>query len=128
MKTFCLALALACGLFVAGAASAQTPAANVAGAWNLSVTTQRGTFDQTLKIQQDGSTIKGTISSRRGETPFTGAVKGNELTFSITRDTPNGTFTMNYDATVDGDSMKGTAKNDRFSMDFTGKRAAANTQ
>ena len=52
-------------------------------------------------------------------------MKGDTLTFSVTRETPRGTFTMDYKATVTGDSMKGTAGNDRFTMDFTGKRAAA---
>ena len=50
-------------------------------------------------------------------------MSGNEITFSVTRETSRGTFTLNYKATVDGDSMKGAASNDRFSMDFTGKRA-----
>ncbi|HEV2497980.1 MAG TPA: hypothetical protein VGY31_00175 [Terriglobia bacterium] len=115
---------LMCGLMVmiCGAGIAQDQAANVAGSWTLSATTQRGTFTQAMTIQQDGSSIKGTIKGRRGETPFTGTVKGNAINFTVSRDTPRGTFTMTYDGTVDGDSMKGTAKNDRFSLDWTAKR------
>ena len=123
-QLFALALVLGLGLIVGSVAMAQD-AANVAGSWNLTMTGQRGTFEQTLKLAQNGDTVTGTISGRRGESPVKGSVKGNTLTFSVTRETPRGTFTMDYKATVTGDSMKGTAGNDRFSLDFTGKRASS---
>ena len=123
-QLFALALVLGLGLFIGSVAMAQD-AANVAGTWNLSMTSQRGTFEQTLKLEQKGDAVTGTLSGRRGDSPVKGSVKGDTLTFSVTRETPNGTRTMDYKATVTGDSMKGTAGNDRFTMDFTGKRAAA---
>lgn len=129
-KTYLYALAMAVGLAlsVSGAALAQEAPANVAGTWNLTITTPRGTFNSTLTLKQDGAKVTGTVSSRMGDTAISkGAVSGDTLTFEITRDTPNGTFTMNYKATVKGDDMKGTAGNDRFSMDFTGKRGAASS-
>lgn len=117
---------LACGVSIllcgAVAALGQDQPVNVAGPWTLTATTPRGTFNQSMTIQQDGSTIKGVISGRRGETPFTGTVKGNAISFTVSRDTPRGTFTMAYDGTVDGDSIKGTAKNRRFSFDWTAAR------
>ena len=122
-QLFALALVLALGLLTGSAAMAQGGSAGVAGTWNLTMTSQRGTFDQTLKLEQNGNAVTGTITGRRGDSPVKGSVSGNEVTFSVTRETPRGTFTLNYKATVDGDSMKGTASNDRFSMDFTGKRA-----
>ncbi|MGA8186118.1 MAG: hypothetical protein WB819_21005 [Terriglobia bacterium] len=121
---FALAMVLGLGLFIGSVAMAQDAAATVAGTWNLTMSGQRGTFEQTLKLEQKGDTVTGTISGRRGDSPVKGSVKGDTLTFSVTRDTPRGTFTMDYKATVTGDSMKGTAGNDRFSLDFTGKRAA----
>jgi hypothetical protein len=124
-QLFALALALGLGLFIGSVAMAQGTAATVAGTWNLTLNSPRGTFDQTLKLEQKGDTLTGTISGRRGDSPVKGSVKGDTLTFSVTRETPNGTFTMDYKATVTGDSMKGTAGNERFTMDFTGKRAAA---
>ena len=123
-QIFALALALGLGLFIGSVAMAQGGAANVAGTWTLTMTGQRGTFEQTLKLEEKGDTVTGTITGRMGETPVKGSVKGDALTFSVTRETPRGTFTMDYKATVTGDSMKGTAGNDRFSLDFTGKRAA----
>jgi hypothetical protein len=122
-QLFALTLALGLGLFIGSAAMAQGAAANVAGTWNLTMTSQRGTFEQTLKLEQKDDTVTGTISGRRGESPVKGSVKGDTLTFSVTRETPRGTFTMDYKATVTGESMKGTAGNERFSMEFTGKRA-----
>jgi hypothetical protein len=124
-QLFVLALVLGLGLFTGSAAMAQGAEANVAGTWNLTMSGQRGTFEQTLKLEQNGGTVTGTISGRSGDTPVKGSVKGDTLTFAVTRDTPRGTFTMDYKATVTGDSMKGTAGNERFSLDFTGKRAAS---
>lgn len=122
-QLFALVLVLALGLFTGSAAMAQGGPASVAGTWKLTMTGQRGTFDQTLKLERNGNAVTGTITGRRGDSPVKGSLAGNELTFSVTRETSRGTFTLNYKATVDGDSMKGNASNDRFSMDFTGKRA-----
>jgi hypothetical protein len=123
-RLFALAMVLGLALFTASVTMAQE-AANVAGTWDLTMTSQRGTFDQTLKLEQQGDAVTGTISGRRGDSPVKGSVKGDALTFSVTRETPRGTFTMDYKATVTGDSMKGTASNERFSMGFTGKRAGS---
>ena len=123
-QLFALALVLGLGFLAGSMAMAQDTAANVAGTWNLTMTGQRGTFEQTLKLEQKDDTVTGTISGRRGDSPVKGSVKGDALTFSVTRETPQGTFTMDYKATVSGDTMKGTAGNDRFSLEFTGKRGA----
>jgi hypothetical protein len=77
---------------------------------------------QTLTIQQDAGKIKGTLTGRRGETPFEGTVTGSKISFTIKRETPNGTFTVEYTATVDGDSMKGTAHSERGDREWTAKR------
>lgn len=118
-------LALMLGLALFAVQPALAKGANVAGTWALTMNGQRGTFHQTLKLEQHGSSVEGTLSSRMGDTPIKGTVKGDALAFTVTRNTPRGTFTMNYKATVTGDSMKGTAGNGRFSLDFTGVRAAA---
>jgi hypothetical protein len=124
-RLFALAMVLGLGLFTGSVAMAQGAPATVAGTWTLTMTGQRGTFEQTLKLEQNGDAVTGTISGRRGESPVKGSVKGDALTFSVTRETSQGTFTMDYKATVTGDSMKGTAGNERFSLEFTGKRAGS---
>jgi carbon-monoxide dehydrogenase large subunit len=123
-NTFLLAFALACGVLLmwGGRMIAADEPANVAGTWEMTSETPRGTFTQTLKIQQDGSSIKGTLTGRRGESAFEGTVTGNKLSFTVTRETPNGTFTLEYSATVDGDAMKGTVHSERFDREWTAKR------
>jgi carbon-monoxide dehydrogenase large subunit len=119
-----LAFALTCGvlMFCAAKAVAADEPAKVAGTWEVSSEGPNGPMTQTLTIQQDGEKIKGTMTGRRGESPFEGTVIGNKIAFTVKRDTPNGTFTIEYSATVDGDSMKGKAHSERFDRDWTAKR------
>ncbi len=123
-KTFkSMLLALSCAIVVFGAARLKAAdQASVAGTWEITSEGRNGPQTQTLTIQQDGGTIKGTLSGRMGDTPITGTVDGNTIKFQVKRETPNGTFTMDYTATVDGDSMKGKTHTERGDHDFTGKR------
>jgi len=118
-----LAFAVTTAVLLCGvrALAADEPA-KVAGTWEMSSEGPNGPVTQTLTIQQDGATIKGTLTGRRGETPFEGTVAGNKVSFTIKRETPNGTFTIEYSATVDGDAMKGTAHSERGGRDWTAKR------
>lgn len=117
-------LALACAFVMLGVASlkAADEPAKVAGTWEITSEGRNGPQTQTLTIEQDGGTIKGTLSGRMGDTPFTGTVDGNKISFQIKRETQNGTFTADYSATVDGDAMKGKIHTERGDRDFTGKR------
>jgi hypothetical protein len=103
-------------------ASAGPKAADVAGTWQLSMQGRRGAMTQTLKIEQDGDKIKGTIEGPRGSSNFNGTVKGNEIRFTVKRETPRGEFEMNYSGKVDGDAMKGSAQARSFEIDWTAKR------
>ena len=124
--TYSLVLAFACGmlLMLAGSALAADEPAKVAGTWEMSSEGPNGPMTSTLTIQQDGSTIKGTLSGRRGDAPLEGTITGNKLSFKVKRQTQNGdTMVMEYNATVDGDSMKGKVHSERFGdRDFTAKR------
>jgi hypothetical protein len=124
-KTYLVGLALALGwlMISAGMALAAEPASTVSGSWEMSIETSRGSRTQTLKLQQEGDNIKGTLTGRRGESPVTGTVTGNKIKFTLTRETDNGTFTIEYSGDVEGDSMKGTFKSERFEGDWTAKRS-----
>lgn len=125
-NAYILALLACVGLAVwGGKTMAADEPTKVDGAWDLSFEGPRGTMNQTLKIQQDGATVKGTLTGRRGESPIEGSVTGNKISFTVKRDTPNGTFTIDYTGTVDGDSMTGTAHSERFDGKWTAKRQAA---
>ena len=119
-----LGLAFAMGVFVvhAGKALADDQTVSVAGTWEMTSEGRNGTMTQTLTIQQEGATIKGTIKGPRGEAPLEGSVAGTKVSFTVKRETPNGTFTIEYSGTVDGDAMKGKAHSERFDRDFTAKR------
>jgi len=123
-RTRLLAFALTCGalLLRSGAAIAADEPAKVTGSWEMSIESPRGTMTQTLTLQQDGSTLKGTLKGQRGEAPVTGSVTGNKISFTVTRDTPNGSFTIEYSGTVDGDSIAGTLHSERFDGKWTAKR------
>lgn len=125
IPTFLLVLACAVlSIYAAKAWAAEEPA-NVAGKWEMQSEGRNGTMTQTLSITQDGGTIKGTLTGRRGETPFEGTVAGNKVSFTVKRQTQSGdTMVMEYTATVDGDSMKGKVHSERFGdRDFTAKRS-----
>jgi hypothetical protein len=126
-KVCFLAFGLVCGVWLmwGGRAMAADEPAKVAGTWEMTFEGPRGTRTQTLTIQQDGGAIKGTAKGQRGEAPLEGSVTGNNIKFTITRETPNGTFTLEYSGTVDGDSMKGTVHSERFDGEWTAKRVNA---
>jgi len=124
VKIWILALGCAALLMGAGKIMAADEPAKVAGTWEISSAGPNGTMTQTLTVQQDGGAIKGTLSGRRGDSPFEGTVTGNKLSFTVKRQTPNGdTMVIDYNATVDGDSMQGKVHSERFGdRDFTAKR------
>ena len=126
-KTYFIGFALVCGLLLmwGGRARAADEPAKVAGTWEMTFAGPMGTRTQTLKIQQDGSAIKGTITGRRGESPLEGSLTGNKISFTVTRETPNGTFKLDYTGTVDGDAMKGTVHSELFDGKWTAKRTTA---
>jgi hypothetical protein len=115
----CLGLLLAAGLVVA----ADTPAAKVAGAWELTSEGRQGPTTQTLTFEQDGEKLKGTMKGQRGEAPVEGTIKGKDIKFSVKRSGPQGEMVIEYSGTVDGDSMKGTVQSPMGSRDWTAKRA-----
>jgi len=124
--TYSLVLAFTCGvlLMLAGNVLAADEPAKVDGAWEMTSQGRNGPMTSTLTIQQDGGTIKGTLKSPRGETPFEGTVTGNKVSFTIKRTNQNGdTMVLEYTATVDGDSMTGKVHSEQFGdRDFTAKR------
>jgi hypothetical protein len=117
-------LALGLPLIWSRSVTAAEEPAKVAGTWEMTFEGPRGTRTQTLTIQQEGGTIKGTLEGRRGPAPLEGSVTGNEIKFTVKRETPNGTFTLEYSGTVEGDAMKGTVHSERFDGEWTAKRGS----
>jgi hypothetical protein len=111
--------------WLAGCARADDTA-KVAGNWDVSVETPRGTMNQKLVLQQDGEKITGTLTGRRGESPLEGTVSGDKISFTVTRERQNGSkFTIDYTGTVAGDSISGEFKSERFSGKWTAKKSGS---
>jgi hypothetical protein len=101
-------------------------AVNVAGKWELTWETPRGTSTMTLNLTQEGTKVAGTATMRMGDVPIKDAkLDGNTLSFTLELGRGERTFEMQCKATVDGDAMKGTMSNPRGGdRPFTGKRAS----
>lgn len=83
----------------------------------------RGTDDH-IHVQAGWNKLTGTVSGGMGgETPLEGTVKGNEVKFTVTRQTPNGEMKSEYTATVEGDTMKGSVESPRGKRDWTATKA-----
>ena len=95
----------------------------VAGTWDITLETGRGTANPSMTLAQDGEKITGTYRGRLGESKLEGTLKGNAIQFSVTLKFQDQPVTISYRGTVDGDSMKGTVQfGDRGSGSWTAKR------
>lgn len=90
---------------------AQEGTANVSGEWEVTIESPRGPMTSTAKFVQDGEKITVTMTGPRGgESTGEGTVKGNAITWTITRSTPRGEMTVVYKGTVEGTTMSGTVE------------------
>jgi len=113
--------ALAC-LVVAAPTWAQETA-NVAGKWEMTNETPRGTQTSTFTFEQDGDILTGTVATQRGENPInSGSVDGNVVTFTIVRGMGERSMEMTYTGTLDGDTITGSMSTPRGEREFTMKR------
>lgn len=123
MKRIMMAAVALCALvLVAGQAALAQKPANFAGEWELTMEGRQGPVTQTLKLEQNGDKVKGTLSSPRGETPVEGTVKGNQISFTVKRETPRGEMVVEYTGTLEGDTIKGTMGGGQFSREWTAKK------
>jgi hypothetical protein len=84
--------------------------ANVAGHWSVSLELGSIVGHPTLDLKQDGEKLTGTYRGRYGASPLEGAVKANQLGFTVTM-TAEGQETSGYfSGTVDGDRMSGSVE------------------
>jgi len=125
-------------------AAAPASAQGLAGMWELSRETGRGTRTSMLMLTVDGSTLTGTETRTGGGrgggggggagggggggpqvTEISdGSIDGNSFTFTITRTFGDNSFSQVYSGTVDGMTIAGTVDSGRGGggQPFTGKR------
>jgi hypothetical protein len=95
-------------------------AADVTGTWTLSVETPAGARQSTVEFRQDGKNLTGTMRSRIGDTPLTGSVEGDQVSFSVMRERNGQQFKIDYSAKVEDARMTGTIKlGDNGDIPFT---------
>ena len=123
-----------CAVLALGA-FAQVQAADKAdptGTWTWTQPGRNGGPDRksTLKLKADGDKLTGTmVAGRQGaaDTEISdGKVKGDEVSFSVTREFNGNKVTAKYSGKVSGDSIKGKIETERNgnarSVDWDAKR------
>jgi hypothetical protein len=112
-------------------------AADATGTWNWTRPGRNGGPDQkmSLKLKVDGEKLTGTLSSpgRDGATTETaiaeGKVKGEDVSFTVTREFNGNKMVSKYSGKVSADTIKGKIESERNgqaqSRDWEAKREAA---
>ncbi len=116
-------------------AQAQDKKADPTGTWSWTVPGRNGGPDRkmTLKLKAEGDKVTGKLTSpaRGGETRDTeikdGKLKGNELSFTVTREFNGNTMVTKYNGKVSADAIKGKMEFERNgetqSRDWEAKKA-----
>jgi len=102
--------------------AAATPAPDISGTWNFAVETPDQNISGTLKLQQEGTKLTGTIQSQLGTSEISGgSTSGNGFRFT-TIVTIDQTFDVTFEGTINGNQISGTATAPQGSFPFTGAR------
>ena len=113
-----VACVLACAAVAAPAWAQET--ANVAGKWEMTNETPRGTMTSTFTFEQEGNVLTGTVETRGTSTEISsGTVEGNVITLTLVRAMGNRTRELTYSGTVDGNKITGTMSTPRGEREFT---------
>ena len=123
-----------CAVLALGAAS-QAQAADATGTWTWTRPGRNGGEAQkmTLTLKADGEKLTGSLTSpgRQAGDPVKteisdGKVKGDEISFSVTREINANKMTTKYSGKISGDTIKGKAESERNgqlqSRDWEAKR------
>lgn len=147
MKAFLkTSLCLAVGLLLAGSATAQDKKVDPNGKWTWTSEGRDGALrTNSITLKLEGDKLTGAVTGMRGgrggggggagggapqETPIEEAkIKGDEITFQVTREGQNGKMVSKYIAKIAGDTLKGKWTLDRngdvMEREFEAKREAA---
>lgn len=125
-------LAACCALLAAVNVNAQDKKVEITGTWKSSSTNQNGQVrETTIKLKAEGEKLTGTVSGRQNtETAIEeGKIKGEEISFKVTREFGGNKFTAKYSGKVSGDTIKGKYETQRDGetreRDWVAKREAA---
>lgn len=104
-------------------ATALLAAGDVNGKWTATQTFGDRSVESTMTFKADGATLTGTVSGRRGDSQIQdGKIDGDNVTFTVKRQTQKGDFTSTYKGKVMGDEIKFTMSMGDRESEFTAKR------
>jgi hypothetical protein len=110
-----------CAVFAFGFLSV-SQAADATGTWSWTRPGRNGGPEQkmTLTLKADGEKVTGKVTSpgRQGGTPVEteikdGKIKGDEISFTVTREYNGNTMTQKYNGKVTADAIKGKIESTR---------------
>jgi len=98
--------------------------ADVSGVWKADYTTPDGTARQsTFHLKADGEKLTGKIVSQMGEAEIKdGAVKGEDVSFSVVRNFGGDEVTLKYTGKLAGDELKLKVSFNENTFDIVAKR------
>ena len=105
----CFTLVLGC------TASAQDKKTDITGTWKSSFTNQNSQVrETTFKLKAEGEKLTGTVSGRNNDTAIEeGKIKGEEISFKVTREFNGNKVTLKYTGKVSGETIKGKVESQR---------------
>ena len=98
-------------------AQAEDKKVDPTGTWTWSIPGRNGgeARTSTLKLKKEGDKLTGSMAMRQNEVPIEEAtLKGDEVTFKVTREFRDQKFTSKYTGKISGDTLKGK-------IEFTGR-------
>jgi hypothetical protein len=131
-RIFSLACLAAVGLvagLVTSSAVADDKKADATGTWKWTVERNGQTFDNVLKLKQDGKKLTGTINSRQGNDIDIedGKVDGDKVSFKVTRTFGDNKIVQEYSGTIKEDKITGKVEFERngekMSRDWEAKKS-----
>jgi len=117
-----LTLAACATLMLSATARAEEKKADLVGTWSWTQPGRQGGADRTntLTFKKEGEKLVGTLSTpgRGGGAPVEvkiddAKLAGDDVSFSVTRETQNGKIVSKYTGKLSGDSIKGKVETDR---------------
>lgn len=112
-------------------ANAEDKKLDLNGTWKSSYTNQNGQARETVfKLKAEGEKLTGTVSGRNNDTAIEeGKIKGEEVSFQVTREFNGNKMVIKYTGKVSGDTITGKSEAQRDgqpnSRDWVAKRDAA---
>ena len=130
LKSF-LPLTICLALLISLAARAEDKKPEITGTWKSSFTNQNGQVRESVfKLKAEGEKLTGTVSGRQNDTAIEqGKIKGEEVSFQVTREYNGNKMVFKYTGKVSGDTIKGKFESERDGQpqkrDWEAKREAA---